>query len=101
MGTNFSTVFTPIFEQKEVSVLMLGFDGSGKTTILYQLQLGKDIKPVPTIGFNVETVFTNDLKMTFWDVGGHPKIRPLWRHYYAATSVLIFVVDSNDKDRIS
>ena len=34
------------------------------------------------------------------DVGGQDKIRPLWRHYYAGTQALIFVVDSNDRDRI-
>ena len=27
-------------------------------------------------------------------------IRPLWRHYYQGTSGLIYVVDSNDRDRI-
>jgi len=33
-------------------------------------------------------------------VGGQDKIRPLWRHYYQNTQGLIFVVDSNDRDRI-
>nr|GMD19009.1 putative ADP-ribosylation factor [Ipomoea batatas] len=28
------------------------------------------------------------------------KIRPLWRYYFQNTQGLIFVVDSNDKDRI-
>ncbi|KAF8817909.1 hypothetical protein IE077_002902, partial [Cardiosporidium cionae] len=28
------------------------------------------------------------------------QIRPLWRHYYSNTHGLIFVVDSNDRDRI-
>ena len=27
--------------------------------------------------------------------------RPLWREYYQNTSVLIFVVDSSDRERIS
>ena len=35
-----------------------------------------------------------------WDVGGQDKIRPLWRHYYQNTQGVIFVVDSNDRDRI-
>jgi len=35
-----------------------------------------------------------------WDVGGQDKIRPLWRHYFQNTQGLIFVVDSNDRDRI-
>ena len=39
--------------------------------------------------------------MTYvWDVGGKDKIRPLWRHYYQNTHALIFVIDSNDKDRV-
>ena len=29
------------------------------------------------------------------------QIRPLWRHYFQNTQGLIFVVDSNDRDRIS
>jgi GTPase SAR1 family protein len=31
--------------------------------------------------------------------GGQDKIRPLWRHYFSNTQGLIFVVDSNDRDR--
>ena len=34
------------------------------------------------------------------DVGGQDKIRPLWRHYYQNTEGLIFVVDSNDRERL-
>jgi ADP-ribosylation factor 1/2 len=36
-----------------------------------------------------------------WDVGGQDKIRPLWRHYFQNTQGLIFVVDSNDRERVS
>uniref|UniRef100_A0A7N2MUQ9 Uncharacterized protein n=1 Tax=Quercus lobata TaxID=97700 RepID=A0A7N2MUQ9_QUELO len=28
------------------------------------------------------------------------KIRPSWRHYFQNTQGLIFVVDSNDRDRV-
>ncbi len=35
-----------------------------------------------------------------WDVGGQDKIRVLWRHYYQNTEGIIFVVDSNDRERI-
>lgn len=34
------------------------------------------------------------------DVGGQDKIRPLWRHYYTGTQGLVFVVDSQDRERI-
>jgi len=42
--------------KKDKRVLMIGCDGSGKTTILYKLKLGEMVTAVPTIGFNVETV---------------------------------------------
>jgi small GTP-binding protein len=52
-------------------------------------------------GFNVETVEYKNINFTVWDVGGQDKIRPLWRHYFQNTQGLIFVVDSNDRERIS
>ena len=51
-------------------------------------------------GFNVETVEYKNISFTVWDVGGQDKIRPLWRHYYQNTQGLIFVVDSNDRERV-
>jgi hypothetical protein len=36
-----------------------------------------------------------------WDVGGQDKIRKLWRHYYAGTHGVIFVVDAADKHRVA
>jgi Arf/Sar family protein len=52
-------------------------------------------------GFNVETVEYRNICFTVWDVGGQGKIRPLWRHYFQNTQGLIFVIDSNDRERIA
>ena len=79
---------------------MVGLDAAGKTTILYKLKLGELITTIPTIGFNVETVEYKNIAFTMWDIGGQDKIRPLWRHYYQNTQAVIFVVDSNDRDRV-
>lgn len=43
---------------------------------------------------------TNRPPRRFSDVGGQDKIRPLWRHYFQNTQGLIFVVDSNDRERV-
>ncbi|RUS89060.1 hypothetical protein EGW08_003171 [Elysia chlorotica] len=86
--------------KKEMRVLMVGLDAAGKTTILYKLKLGEIVTTIPTIGFNVETVEYKNISFTVWDVGGQDKIRPLWRHYFQNTQGLIFVVDSNDRERI-
>jgi ADP-ribosylation factor protein 1 len=79
---------------------MCGLDAAGKTTVLYVSKLGEIVTTIPTIGFNVETLTYGTLNITAWDVGGRDKIRPLWRHYYANTSALVFVIDSNDRERI-
>ncbi|SGY14111.1 BQ5605_C010g06066 [Microbotryum silenes-dioicae] len=81
-------------------ILMLGLDAAGKTTILYKLKLNQSVTTIPTVGFNVETVTYKNVKFNVWDVGGQDKIRPLWRHYYTGTQGLVFVVDSQDRDRI-
>merc|ERR1712135_256156 len=49
---------------------------------------------------NVERVEHGNLELTVWDIGGQEKIRRLWRHYLMGTGAVIFVVDSNDRDRI-
>ena len=67
---------------------------------MYKLKLGEIVTTIPTIGFNVETVEYKNISFTVWDVGGQDKIRPLWRHYFQNTQGLIFVVDSNDRERV-
>ncbi|VVC31805.1 Small GTPase superfamily, ARF type,Small GTP-binding protein domain,Small GTPase superfamily, ARF/SAR [Cinara cedri] len=101
MGLTLSTVFTRLFGKKQMRILMVGLDAAGKTTILYKLKLGEIITTIPTIGFNVETVEYKNIAFTVWDVGGQDKIRPLWRHYFQNTQGLIFVVDSNDRERVA
>ncbi|NXA21651.1 ARF5 factor, partial [Ibidorhyncha struthersii] len=81
-------------------LVAVGLDAAGKTTILYKLKLGEIVTTIPTIGFNVETVEYKNICFTVWDVGGQDKIRPLWRHYFQNTQGLIFVVDSNDRERV-
>ncbi|CAH1762781.1 8932_t:CDS:2 [Entrophospora sp. SA101] len=89
MGVSVSKTLAKIFGNKEMRILMLGLDAAGKT-----------MTTIPTVGFNVETVTYKNVKFNVWDVGGQDKIRPLWRHYYTGTQGLIFVVDSQDRDRI-
>lgn len=100
MGISLSLFLQRLFGQEEKRILMVGLDAAGKTTLLYKLKLGNVISTTPTIGFNVETVSYKNIEFTVWDVGGQGKIRPLWKHYYQNTHAVIFVIDSNDPDRI-
>jgi len=101
MGLTISSLFNRLFGKRQMRILMVGLDAAGKTTILYKLKLGEIVTTIPTIGFNVETVEYKNISFTVWDVGGQDKIRPLWRHYFQNTQGLIFVVDSNDRERIA
>ena len=101
MGSFFSMAIKYLFGKQEIRVLINGLDAAGKTTMLYKLKLGEVVTTIPTIGFNVETVDYKNIAFTCWDVGGRGKIRPLWRHYYKGTNAMIFVIDSNDKERLS
>ncbi|KAF3961823.1 hypothetical protein ACB098_07G097000 [Castanea mollissima] len=100
MGAIISRLAKRFLTKCEMRILMVGLDASGKTTILYKLKLGEIVTSIPTIGFNVETVEYKNISFTVWDVGGQDKIRPLWRHYFQNTQGLIFVVDSNDRERV-
>eukprot|EP00638_Chattonella_subsalsa_P000005 CAMPEP_0117753904 /NCGR_PEP_ID=MMETSP0947-20121206/12516_1 /TAXON_ID=44440 /ORGANISM="Chattonella subsalsa, Strain CCMP2191" /LENGTH=177 /DNA_ID=CAMNT_0005572901 /DNA_START=193 /DNA_END=723 /DNA_ORIENTATION=+ len=100
MGTLLSKALDRLAGVQEENILMLGLDGVGKTTTLFQLQLGEAVCTLPTVGFNVEQVRYKSLLMTVWDIGGQDKIRRLWKHYYEGAHALIFVVDSSDVYRM-
>merc|ERR1711865_1324370 len=100
MGLVFAKLWDRLAGKTDMRILMVGLDAAGKTTILYKFKLGEVVTTIPTIGFNVETVEYKNISFTMWDVGGQDRIRKLWRHYYQGTNGLIFVVDSNDRERI-
>lgn len=100
MGNFFGNLWKNILGNKDVRILMVGLDAVGKTTIMYKIKMNETVKTIPTVGFNVETMEYKRLKITMWDVGGQDKIRVLWKHYYANTDCLIYVVDSCDTERI-
>ena len=100
MGLTISGILNRLWSNEERRILMVGLDAAGKTTILYKLKLGEIVTTIPTIGFNVESVNYKNINFTVWDVGGQDKIRPLWRHYFSNTDAVIYVVDSNDRERI-
>ena len=83
-----------------MNIILLGNDSAGKTEVLYSLYLGKKINIIPTIGFNVETITHQGITFTIWDSGGQDKVRILYKQFYKQVYGIIFVIDSNDLDRI-
>lgn len=85
----------------KMRILMNGLDAAGKTTILYKIKVGEVETKIPTIGMIIETTSSPKVEFLSWDHGGRSKIRALWRHYMANVHALVWVVDSNDRDRLS
>ncbi|PKI85895.1 hypothetical protein MVES_000611 [Malassezia vespertilionis] len=101
MGVAFSSLWNSLFGQQELKITILGLDNAGKTTLMYKMTLGSVVATAPTIGSNTETFEYKNLKFMLWDVGGQTSLRNSWSQYLAATNALIYVVDSNDRDRIA
>ena len=67
-----------IGKKKEEKVLMLGLDGSGKTTILYKLKLGEVVTTIPTYTCNWETIDYQKVNYTIYDIGWLLSKYKLW-----------------------
>ena len=87
----------------EYSVLLLGLDNAGKTTLLSSIKslyLPSSPPPaqktVPTVGQNVSTIDLGDVYLKIWDVGGQHSLRRLWTSYYESCHAVVFVIDSTD-----
>ena len=96
--------------KKQYSILILGLDNAGKTTLLETLKQQSNLasKPLdkitPTVGQNITFLpipGSNGKKtLKLWDVGGQESLRSMWPEYYSQCHGIIFVVDSADRSRI-
>ena len=97
-----SKIRSKMLSKNECRAIVVGLDGSGKTTIVYRLKHGKveNSNIIPTIGFNCECVEYKKMVFSMWDLGGSQDARSFWRMYYKDTQAIIFVVDSSDLERM-
>ncbi|KAK6924367.1 Small GTPase superfamily, ARF/SAR type [Dillenia turbinata] len=87
-------------KEKEMRILTVGLDNSGKTTIVLKIN-GEDTSVIsPTLGFNIKTITYNKYTLNIWDIGGQRTIRSYWRNYFEQTDGLVWVVDSSDLRRL-
>lgn len=84
-------------ESGGTQVLVLGLDGSGKTSLLQSLSTGRleqDIQP--TQGFNAVSINRDECYIEFLEIGGKEDLRPYWQKYMPKALLLVFVVDSSN-----
>ncbi|KAF2797166.1 ARF/SAR superfamily [Melanomma pulvis-pyrius CBS 109.77] len=101
----FKSIYLHATSKEEYSILLLGLDNAGKTTLLEQIKATfsaqhPNLKTVPTVGQNVTTVSLPppypSIYLKIWDVGGQHSLRKLWDSYYTSCHAIVFVIDSSD-----
>ncbi|KAL9062802.1 MAG: hypothetical protein Q9161_009739 [Pseudevernia consocians] len=94
----------PLLPKARYSILLLGLDNAGKTTLLSAIKSLHNPTPapprnnptVPTVGQNVATIALDDMYLKIWDVGGQHALRSMWTSYYSVCHAIVFVVDGCD-----
>ncbi|XP_020488287.2 putative ADP-ribosylation factor-like protein 5C [Labrus bergylta] len=95
------TKMLAVFGDREHKVVVVGLDNAGKTTILYQFLTKEAVHTSPTIGSNVEEIIVSNTHFLVWDIGGQDSLRASWYSYYFNTEIVILVVDSTDRERLT
>ena len=102
------TQLIPIFQEglkkiklnkKNSTILLLGLDNSGKSTLLSLLIGENNENEEPTPGVNGKNCQIFDNSIDLYDLGGLKPIREYWKYYYDNVDAIIYVVDIIDEKR--
>lgn len=84
---------------KPVSILFLGIDNAGKTTLLNKLKNETTGTFAPTHHSNKAEVEIGRMKVVIIDLGGHEVARMAWKDYFFGCNGIVFIVDVADTER--
>nr|XP_018905918.1 PREDICTED: ADP-ribosylation factor-like protein 13B isoform X1 [Bemisia tabaci] len=88
-------------DYRNISILLIGLDNAGKTSIANGIS-GNLTNPVlPTVGFSSVSIKFKKYSVTLYDVGGGPQIRNIWSQYYGNVHGFIFIIDASDVARLN
>ncbi|XP_060836658.1 uncharacterized protein LOC132919257 [Rhopalosiphum padi] len=96
-------------ESLEKKVLVLGLEGSGKSTLVSQIVKEVGQKSItsntlykPTEGFNVTSLSDGGSPtVNIWEIGGKESVRRYWPKFFQDTDILVFVVDASNNSNQS
>lgn len=82
----------------KVSIIFLGIDNAGKTTLLNLL---KDTQTAtkPTSHPTSTTIQIGKMKAIVFDLGGHTAARKIWEDYQFTCEGVVFIIDAMDEER--
>ncbi|KAJ7091561.1 ADP-ribosylation factor-like protein-like protein 1 [Mycena belliarum] len=93
-------------QTKTFDIVILGLDDAGKTSLINRLKapgllVGALPEATPTFAFESESISYGDNHITLWEMGGHEKLRPLWRSFMWKGHAHMFVVDATAPARFA
>ncbi|GMK58580.1 hypothetical protein CspeluHIS016_0600220 [Cutaneotrichosporon spelunceum] len=104
----FKGLHTYLTRKDEYSVVIIGLDNAGKTTMLEKIKTLYNPTPGmppdkigPTVGQNIGKISLPSTTMHFFDLGGQRDIRSIWPRYYDECHAVVFVLDASDQARLS
>lgn len=86
---------------KEGTLLLLGLDNAGKSTLVHRLRTGSIRNYPPTDRPSLTEKFTyRGITFQAWDLGGHEAVRHLWGDYVCECKAILFLIDAADTERL-
>lgn len=87
-------------ESNSNTILLVGLDDAGKTTLTGRLTQNRLIQSPPSAQPSKYEFQIGSTVLALTDVGGHQQARRLWRDYMLASTRLIFMIDASNRTRI-
>ena len=98
--------------KREDKILVLGLDGSGKSTLINSLKKcattqglegyqGGEFeanKVSPTLGLNLVKIELPSSIVDLMEIGGKESFRSMWSHYYEDADKILFIVDASSSE---
>jgi len=85
--------------KKEKTILFMGLDNAGKTTLISALKGIRFVQHVPTLHSHCERLSINGFTFRTFDFGGPEGVRRIRRDYFAEADGVVFLVDTADRTR--
>jgi len=86
--------------KKEGTLLLVGLDNAGKSTLLHRLSCGAHKQFAPTERPYHESFEAGGVTFKAWDLGGHDSVRHMWDEYFVQASGVVFLVDAAEDARL-
>lgn len=89
------------FFKSPATILFLGIDNAGKTTLVQKLKNNVNSYYLPTHNSSYDKIEIGNLKAIIVDIGGHRAARKAWKDYFFGVDGVVFLVDVYDDLRFA